>query len=123
MNAQNLTPEERRGLTALLRCLAAIADVNPSMPVGQALALVEVALNPGNGPVGYAKDLNQPESTVARWLLDLGEKERGNLEVKLLTWTPNPQNLKKKQYWLNPKGTALVNRFLAAWRSPDEHHR
>jgi hypothetical protein len=114
MNATNPTTAERQGLTALLRCLSALADVNPGMPVGQALTTVLVALDPGKSVREYAQELGQPESTVGRWLLDLGEQTRGNLEVKLLSWRLNPENMKKKQYFLNPKGTALINRFLTA---------
>jgi DNA-binding MarR family transcriptional regulator len=114
MNATNQTPEEQKGLTALLRCLSALADVNSNMPVGQALTIVLVALDPGKSVREYSQALGQPESTVGRWLLDLGEQSRGNLEVKLLSRRANPENLKKVQYFLNPKGTALANRFLKA---------
>lgn len=114
MSAINQTPEEQKGLTALLRCLSAVADLNSNMPVGQALTLVLVALDPGKSVREYSHAIGQPESTVGRWLLDLGVPSRGNLETKLLDRRANPENLKKVQYFLNPKGIALVNRFLKA---------
>ena len=112
--AINQTPAETRGLTALLRCVAVLTEINPQMPVGQALALIQVALDPGKGPREYAQALKIPESTVSRHLIALAIAERGPIDVALLDVRVNPLNMRLKQYWLNPRGAAIVNKCLAA---------
>jgi DNA-binding MarR family transcriptional regulator len=114
MGATTQGAPAKEGLVALLRSVASIAEINPGMPIGQAMAFVQVALDPGRGPREYAEALRVPESTVSRWLLDLGQRDRGVTSVKLLEWRMNPKNLRTKQYFLNGKGTSLINRCLAA---------
>jgi hypothetical protein len=108
------TGAEKKGLLPLLRCVSSIAELNPGMPLGQAMTFLEVALHPGRGPKEYADTLSLPESTLSRWLLGLGHKDRGSTDVKVLEWRLNPENLRMKQYYLNPMGAALVNKCLAA---------
>jgi DNA-binding MarR family transcriptional regulator len=115
MTATNLTDTERKELTALLRSVSAISEINSQMPVGEFLALLHVALDPNQGPDEYSKAIGVPDSTMSRWLLDLSHQGRGATTTQLLAWRPKPENLRRKEYFLTGKGTALLNKFLTAF--------
>jgi hypothetical protein len=114
MTSTNLTDEERKSLTALYRCLTAMAELNSQMPIGEAATFVQVALDPNHGPDGYSKMTGFPDSSVSRWLLDLSTQNRGATEVQLLGWRPNPENLRRKQYYVVGRGFAMISVFLKA---------
>ena len=114
MTATNLTEDERKSLTALLRCLNTFAEINSQMPVGEAASFVQVALEPYKGPDEYSRITGFADHALSRWLLDMSQANRGSTDVQLLQWRPNPENLRRKQYFLTGKVLGIVTKFLTA---------
>lgn len=106
--------EDRRLLQCLHDILAEIKDeVNPAMPIQQAIAFVLVGLNEGASLKELVKIAEVKQATMSRHLIDLGTRNR-HLEpgYNLVACRQDPMELRKNQYTLSPKGHALINKII-----------
>ena len=100
-----------------MQALAGICDefqkFDPGMPLGKLEAFLLVVLHEGKSLRELCEISGQPQSTLSRHLLDLGQRNRhmepglGLIEGKI-----DPYELRKKQYLLTPKGRKLLERLL-----------
>ena len=119
MGANELSTADKKRLNALLRTFQAFAAINPSLPIGLALAYLAAAAEEGRAPFEYEKTTGLTQSTMSRHLLDLTErgssKERKTREggLEFLTWRANPVDYRTKQFFLTPRGRAFLRQLLA----------
>jgi DNA-binding MarR family transcriptional regulator len=106
-----LNEDELRMLLRLKHVLAQFKEIRPTMPVSQAMALLEVALQEGAPVSELAESAKAPVSIMSRYLLDLGPVQRdkspghGLVEARL-----HPTNLRAHAMYLTPKGRGLIKR-------------
>lgn len=106
--------EDRRLLQCLHDILAEIKDeVNPAMPIQQAIAFVLVGLNEGASLKELVKIADVKQATMSRHLIDMGTRNR-HLETgyNLVACRQDPMELRKNQYTLSPKGQALIAKII-----------
>ncbi|HMU49891.1 MAG TPA: MarR family winged helix-turn-helix transcriptional regulator [Geminicoccaceae bacterium] len=110
-----LAPTEEEALRRLDNALSVFSEVQWTMPLQVAHALVRLTLNQGSSLVELAKIADQPMSNMSRHMLDLQETNR-RLEpgLDLVEVNIDPNERRRKQYWLTPKGQQAVKRVLAA---------
>jgi DNA-binding MarR family transcriptional regulator len=105
-----------------LRKLIRICDLFREQPGASSnvpLAVLEAFLLACLYEGASLKDLcdlsGQAQSTLSRHLLDLGERNRKREPgLKLVAWRHPPEELRRKEYYLTPKGKALRDRMLEA---------
>jgi DNA-binding MarR family transcriptional regulator len=77
-------------------------------------AFLLVALNEGSSLRDIVELSGKPQSTMSRHLLDLGERNRRMEQgLDLVAWRIAPEELRRKEYYLTPKGRALLRRILS----------
>lgn len=83
------------------------------MPAQYIVAFLMVATKEGRGVVDYAKQAGVSVSVMSRHLLDIGERNR-HMEkgYGLVTYQPNPLELRKHEYFLTDKGRALYHQVI-----------
>jgi DNA-binding MarR family transcriptional regulator len=108
-----LPPEEARRLQALVRICDGFQAHSPTIPLAMAEAFLLVALNEGKSLRELCAIAGQPQSTMNRHLLDLGDRNR-RMEpgLGLVEWRLHPRELRRKQYLLSPKGRKLLQEIL-----------
>jgi DNA-binding MarR family transcriptional regulator len=75
-----------------------------------------VAEEEGLGVIDYAKRAGVSTSVMSRHLLDIGERDRYMEDgFGLVTYRPNPRELRKHEYFLTDRGRALVHKINRAW--------
>jgi len=112
--ATKLQPDEELRLRALVRILEYFQDQSPQIPAGMIEAFLRVALDEGTSLRDVVEKSGKPQSTVSRHLLDLGDRDRkGDPGLGLVVWRISPQELRRKEYTLSPKGRALLHRILS----------
>jgi DNA-binding MarR family transcriptional regulator len=107
---------------AQLRSLIRICDLfreqpvaSPNIPLAVLEAFLLVCLYEGASLKDLCDLSGQAQSTLSRHLLDLGERNRrGEPGLKLVAWRHPPEELRRKEYYLTPKGEALRDRMLEA---------
>jgi DNA-binding MarR family transcriptional regulator len=105
-----LPADEELRLRALIRLLDEFAD----MPTGMASTFLRVAMNEGCSLKDVVELSGKPQSTMSRYLLDLGERDRtGKPGHGLVAWRIAPEELRRKEYRLTAKGKALLHRILS----------
>jgi DNA-binding MarR family transcriptional regulator len=64
----------------------------------------------------YAERSDVSASVMSRHLLDIGERNR-HMQPGwgLVTYRPNPLELRKLEYWLTPKGRLLLHAVARHW--------
>lgn len=101
-----------------MQALAGICDelqkLDPGMPLGRLEAFLLVVLHEGASLKDLCDISGQPQSTLSRHLLDLGQRNRRmGPGLRLVEGRIDPYELRKKQYRLTPKGRKLLERLLA----------
>jgi DNA-binding MarR family transcriptional regulator len=108
-----MTPAQERRMQALAEVCVEFKRFDPGMPLGRLEAFILVVLHEGKSLKDLCQISGQPQSTLSRHLLDLGEhtrrRERG---LGLVEWRIDPYELRRKQYLLTPKGRELLGRLL-----------
>jgi DNA-binding MarR family transcriptional regulator len=109
-----LQPDEERRLRALVHILDYFEDHAPQIPASMIEAFLLVALNEGCSLRDIVELSGRPQSTMSRHLLDLGERNR-RMEpgLGLVDWRIAPEELRRKEYYLTPKGRGLLRRILS----------
>jgi DNA-binding MarR family transcriptional regulator len=106
-------PGEVRRLQALVRVCDGFLAYSSTIPLAMAEAFLLVALNEGKSLRELCAISGQPQSTMSRHLLDLGDRNR-RMEpgLGLVEWRLHPRELRRKQYLLSPKGRKLLQDIL-----------
>ena len=99
----------RRSIRSIVEVLNGFRDLSHTMPVGQVVMFLLVALNEGADQTQLAELMDIRKSTASRYLLDLSDKTRdGGRGYELITRDPDPTELRRNVYSLSPKGRALL---------------
>jgi DNA-binding MarR family transcriptional regulator len=104
---QGRTNEQLGLIHNLLTSLDPFSRYNMTTRAVQVFLLV--AEKEGLSVTEYAKRADIPITTVSRILIDMGERDRHYEEgAGLVESRDNPMNRREKQYYLTPKGRALL---------------
>ena len=105
-------------LIARLRdSLGPFLAINPQMPARAVETFWTVAANEGLNVRTYAKAVGCPETTMSRFLLDLGERDRkGDPGAGLVEGKPNVLDRRETLYHLTPKGRELKASILGRFK-------
>lgn len=108
-----LNDTDRAKLNTLVRSLSTFRLLSERMPLNYVMSFLAVALEEGQSVTDYAERLGLSMSTMSRHLLDIGERNR-TMEPGhgLVTYRPDPLELRKHQYFLTPKGKTLLGQLL-----------
>lgn len=103
-------------LIALLRALDKLqAGTSASVSVSSLITFLEVAREEGRTLAEIARQLDLPDSTASRQLLDLGLRNRKREDgLNLVTAKTDLQDLRVRRYELTPKGRKLLRDALNA---------
>lgn len=117
-NIKRFDDAERREVLCMMKALGLFQQYRRDMPLQYVVTLLAVALNEGQTVMEYARTQGISPSVMSRHLLDIGERNRHMEEgFGLVTWKPNPMNLREHLYELTPKGRVLVHQVIRAIRS------
>ena len=108
-----LDGREMARIRTLVRVMDHFQAHNPQVPLAIAEAFLLVALNEGASLRELCEISGQPQSTMSRHLLDLGDKNRkGEPGMKLVEWEMDPWELRRKMYRLTTRGRKLMRTIL-----------
>ena len=97
----------------LVHALAPFFVLRERLPARSIQVLLLVAAHEGETVGDFSRRAAVPNSSMSRLLLDLGPRARDGTEgMGLLVRRGDPANFLKAQYFLTPKGRALVNKVL-----------
>jgi DNA-binding MarR family transcriptional regulator len=118
-----MTDEERRSLQRLHDAMGVFKGVSAQMPVGQAMALMLVALHEGKSLRELAELADTKMPTMSRQLIDLGLRNR-RMEpgYMLVEQKQNPLSMRENQYFMSLKGKHLLKDVFKALNRAD-HNR
>lgn len=103
-----------KSLKGLYETLGAFQSVSPTMPVGEAMMFVAVAINEGSSLTELAEITDAKKSTASRYLLNLSEKRRtGQPGYGVVQREVDPDELRRNMYSLTPLGRKLVDNICA----------
>lgn len=106
-------PEHTSQLRSLVRAMEAFRDLDPGMPLAQALSLLLIAQSGETSLKDLAERADLAMATASRYITFFTKHERGGVKgVGLITATEDPQERRKKVIALTPKGHAFINRIL-----------
>lgn len=106
---------EKSVIDAELDVLELFRTIRATMPLQYAVTLLMVARDEGKSVTEYARKLGVSNSVMSRHLLDIGERNRHMTEgFGLVTYRQNPINTREHEYYLTPKGYAMVQRIIRA---------
>lgn len=108
-----LADSERQALKDLFGALDGFREKKPTMPMQYVTTFLLVALDEGKSVKEYAEQAGVSTSVMSRHLLDIGERDRYMKEgLGLVTYRPNPLELRKHEVFLTDKGRAMVHRIV-----------
>jgi DNA-binding MarR family transcriptional regulator len=82
------------------------------MPAQYIRTFLLVAEEQGLGVIDYAQRAGVSVSVMSRHLLDIGERNRHMEDgFGLVTYRPNPMELRKHEYFLTDKGRTLLHKI------------
>jgi DNA-binding MarR family transcriptional regulator len=101
-----------------LRSICGVAEqfwkLSPTMPVGEVVMFITVALNEGASLTELAALLDMKKATASRYLLDLSDKLRtGEKGYGLISRETDPAELRRNMYSLTAKGRSLVKQLAS----------
>jgi DNA-binding MarR family transcriptional regulator len=106
------TDEDRKIATKLLSAVEHFRDIRHTMPLQYVVSFLLVAEEEGLGVVDYARRAGIKISVMSRHLLDIGERNRKMKPgFNLVTYRPNPMELRRHEYFLTDKGRALLHKI------------
>lgn len=114
MTEDNVLTHHRGTLRAFCEAITKFRDLSPTMPVGEVLMFLLVALNEGASLTELAEHADMKKSTASRYLLDLSDKTRaGDAGYGLITRDADPDELRRNMYALTTKGRKIVESLVA----------
>jgi DNA-binding MarR family transcriptional regulator len=103
------TDEQLELIHNLLAALDPFSNVRQIMTTRMVQIFLLVAEKEGLSVTEYAKRADIPVTSVSRILIDMGERDRNYEDgAGLVESRDNPMNRREKQYYLTPKGRALL---------------
>jgi hypothetical protein len=114
-----LSVEDQKALSKVIRIVEAFRDVEGRMPTSYADAFLRVAAKPGHGPSEYSKDMGTTQPVASRLLLEIGSVESGAKSrhrergLELVDRQVSDMSLRNHEYFLTPKGLRLVNKLIS----------
>lgn len=109
--------DEQRLVIRLRNALIPFLELNPRMPARAIETFWVVVSKPGLSVDDYAKRIGCPPTTISRFLLDLGERDRkGEPGAGLVEAKKNVLDLRETLYHLTPKGHALKALILGRFQ-------
>jgi DNA-binding MarR family transcriptional regulator len=114
MTVTRKLPDGDRDIVKRLQgALDQFTDLKATMPLQYVKAFLAVALEEGLGVGEYAQRAGVAMSVMSRHLLDIGERNRHMEDgFGLVTYRPNPMNLRAHEYTMTDKGRALLHRIV-----------
>jgi DNA-binding MarR family transcriptional regulator len=110
---KELTSGEARKTQWILDLLGAFQEHNPTMPIQMAASFLLVAKNEGKSLRELRQLSGVAQSTMSRHLLDLGARNRRFGEgLGLVRSEIDPMELRRKQFYLTPKGRRLLETLM-----------
>lgn len=104
--------ETRHEIRSLFTLISTFREIDPDMPMTQAICLLRVALNEGRTQVELRQSLNMPSATSSRSLAALSKVYKiGKPGLDLIDWVENPEDRRAKLLYLTPKGRHLIDRL------------
>jgi DNA-binding MarR family transcriptional regulator len=99
----------RKSMRAVLTALTTFRELSVSMPVGEVLMFLTVALNEGASLSELAETIGMKKSTASRYLLDLSDKTRvGGAGYGLVHREVDPTELRRNMYSITAKGRTVL---------------
>jgi DNA-binding MarR family transcriptional regulator len=116
MTVTRKLPDGDRDIVKRLQgALDQFTDLSATMPHQYIKAFLAVALEEGFGE--YAQRAGVALSVMSRHLLDIGDRNRHMEDgYGLVTFRPNPMNLRTHEYTLTDKGRALLYRITRQFK-------
>lgn len=115
---RHLTPAEKQDLTQARAVLDKFARIDPYMTVSMAKAMIFVAQDEDSSTVSIVEKTGLTQSTVSRYLLDLGTIGRArsgssirgtrNPGLGYIVGRPDPISARQKCHSLTEKGTRFM---------------
>lgn len=114
-DADEFLYNRRTSIRAFLKALHTFRDLSATMPVGELLVFLTVALNEGASLTELAELSDTRKSTASRYLLDLSDKTRaGNPGYGLVSREQDPAELRRNMYGLTAKGRKVIDQLSSA---------
>lgn len=112
---EDITLYDIRGsIRSALKILHTFRDLSLTMPVGEVLMFLTVALNEGASLTELAALADVRKSTASRYLLDLSDKTRsGSKGHGLVNREQDPAELRRNMYSLTAKGRKVIAQLSA----------
>lgn len=113
VSKHRLDKNEEAHADVLMDVLDSFRRLRATMPLQYVVTLLAVARDEGKSVGEYARKLGISPSVMSRHLLDIGERNRHMEDgFGLVTFRPNPRNLREHEYYLTPKGYQLVQQIV-----------
>lgn len=120
--SKELSTVEERKAQQILELFGAFQAYNPTMPIQMAASFLLVAKNEGKSLRELCDISGVTQSTMSRHLLDLGERNRRFGEgLGLVQGRIDPMELRRKQFYLTPKGRKLFETLMKYANGEGEH--
>jgi DNA-binding transcriptional ArsR family regulator len=112
-----LEDADKSDLRKLLVALEPFRALRATMPLQYVYAFLQVALDEGKSVQEYAQRAGVSHSVMSRHLLDIGDRNRHMEEgFGLVTYRPNPMELRKHEFFLTEKGRRVANTVIHTLR-------
>lgn len=112
LGVKKLEGSEAEAVKSLLAALDAFREIRPTMPLQYVVTFLVVALEQGLSVGEYAERAGVSLSVMSRHLLDIGERNRHREKgFGLIDYRSHPEELRKHQVFLTPKGKTLLHRI------------
>ena len=97
----------------LIEALRAFKNLNPDMPVAQALSLLLIARNEGTSLKDLAERAEVGMASASRYVASFGKATKSRPKApSLVSAVEDPEERRKKIITLTPKGKAFVNKLI-----------
>jgi DNA-binding MarR family transcriptional regulator len=115
----SIPEDEKAAANALHSAIACFQQLEHTMPAQYIQTFLLVAMEQGLSVRDYAERSDVSASVMSRHLLDIGERNR-HMQPGwgLVTYRPNPLELRKLEHWLTPKGRCSYTQSLGIGGAP-----
>lgn len=116
--AQGMSADERRAAQSLLQALEVFLDLRGDLPAQLIASFLRVVIREGLSVSDYSRQAIVSKSVMSNHLNELGEKSRrpGAEGMGLLAQRMAPDELRRHEVTLTPRGRAVRDRVLRAWQ-------
>lgn len=109
--------ETTRTLRSIFTLISKFRELEPDMPMTQAICFLWVCLHEGRTQVELRQALDMPSATSSRNLAALSKIHRlGKPGLNLIEWVENPDDRRAKLLYLTRRGKAIAETLTEAIR-------